>query len=275
MRPGTLPLSVLDLAPVSEGKSAREALRDSVDLAQLCERLGYVRFWFAEHHGMPNIACSAPEILIAHVASATSTIRVGSGGIMLPNHAPLRVAENFHTLAALHPGRIDLGVGRAPGTDPATSRALHPFDAEQFPQQLQELIALSRRGFPAQHPLATVRVVPEGVPLPPIWVLASSGATAAFAGSIGCGYGFARHFSPAPPGPAIRAYRAAFRPSERFERPHVIIGVSVICAPTDQEAEYQATSTDLAWVRLHRREFLPIPSPEEASAYQYSPQERV
>jgi luciferase family oxidoreductase group 1 len=269
-----IPLSVLDLAPVSAGSTAREALRDAVTLAQLCERLGYTRFWFAEHHGMPNIACSAPEILIEHIASATSTIRVGSGGIMLPNHAPLRVAENFHTLAALHPGRIDLGVGRAPGTDPATSRALHPFDAEHFPNQLQELVGLSRRWFPPGHPLATVRVVPEDVPLPPIWVLASSGATAAFAGSMGFGYGFARHFSPSPPGPPIRAYRAAFTPSEQFPKPHVILGVAVICAPTDDEAEYLATSTDVVWVRRHRGDMQPFPSPEEASKYQFRPEDR-
>ncbi|HVG55830.1 MAG TPA: LLM class flavin-dependent oxidoreductase [Vicinamibacterales bacterium] len=269
-----IPLSVLDLAPVSEGFSARDSLRDSVDLAQLCERLGYVRFWFAEHHGMPNIACSAPEILIEHVASATSTIRVGSGGIMLPNHAPLRVAENFHTLAALHPDRIDLGVGRAPGTDPATSRALHPFDAEQFPQQLQELVMLSRRGFPPGHPFATVRVVPEGVPLPPIWVLASSGATAAVAGAMGFGYGFARHFSPAPPGPAIAAYRAAFTPSDQFPAPHVILGVAVVCAPTDEEADYLATSSDVVWVRRHRGDMRPFPSPEEASTYEFRPEDR-
>jgi len=245
-----------------------------VDLARLCERLGYVRFWFAEHHGMPNIACSAPEILIEHVASATSTIRVGSGGIMLPNHAPLRVAENFHTLAALHPGRIDLGVGRAPGTDPATSRALHPFDAEQFPHQLEELLALSRRGFPPGHPFATVRVVPEGVPLPPIWVLASSGATAAFAGRMGFGYGFARHFSPAPPEPAIAAYRTAFSPSEQFPAPHVILGVAVVCAPTDEEADYLTTSSDLVWVRRHRGDMRPFPSPDEASRYEFRPEDR-
>jgi luciferase family oxidoreductase group 1 len=274
MRPGSLPLSVLDLAPVSEGKSAGEALRDAVDLARLCERLGYVRFWFAEHHGMPNIACSAPEILIEHVASATSTIRVGSGGIMLPNHAPLRVAENFHTLAALHPGRIDLGLGRAPGTDPATSRMLRPFDAEQFPQQLQELLAVSRREFPPGHPFATVRVVPEGVPLPPIWVLASSGATAAVAGSMGLGYGFARHFSTAPPAPAIDAYRAAFKRSEQFPAPHVILGVAVICAPTDEEADYLATSSDVVWVRRQRGDMRPFPSPEEASKYAFRPEDR-
>jgi luciferase family oxidoreductase group 1 len=269
-----IPLSVLDLAPVSEGSSAREALRDAVDLARLCERLGYVRFWFAEHHGMPNIACSAPEILIEHVASATSTIRVGSGGIMLPNHAPLRVAENFHTLATLHPGRIDLGIGRAPGTDPATSRMLRPFDAEQFPQQVQELLAVSRREFPPGHPFSTVRAVPEGVRLPPIWVLASSGATAAFAGSMGLGYGFARHFSPAPPGPPIRAYREAFRPSEEFPRPHVILGVAVICAPTDDEADYLATASDVVWVRRHRGDQRPFPSPQDAARYEFKPEDR-
>jgi luciferase family oxidoreductase group 1 len=269
------PLSVLDLVPVRAGASSGDAIRESVDLARLCEQLGYTRYWFAEHHGMASIASSVPEILIEHIASATSRIRVGSGGIMLPNHTPLRVAEAFHTLESLHPGRVDLGIGRAPGTDPATSRALRPFDATQFPEQVREMLALSDRTLPPEHPFASVRVVPSDVRLPPIWVLASSGETAAFAGMLGLGYGFARHFSPAPPGPAVRAYRQAFRPSTRFDRPHVIIGVSVICCETDEEAEFQAASTDLAWVRLHRREFLPIPSPEEATAYEYSPQERV
>ena len=270
------PLSVLDLVPVRAGATSGDALAEAVELARFAERLGYVRYWFAEHHGMASIASSAPEILIAHIAAATSRIRVGSGGIMLPNHTPLRVAEVFHTLAALHPGRIDLGMGRAPGTDPATSRALRPFDGDQFPQQVHELLALSRRSFPADHPFATVRVVPGDVPLPPIWVLASSGATAAFAGSIGVGYAFARHFSPAPPGPPIRAYRDHFQPSAEFPRPHVILGVSVVCAPSEEEADYLATSTDLAWVRLHRREFsLPLPSPAEAASYPYTPQDRV
>jgi luciferase family oxidoreductase group 1 len=270
-----VPLSVLDLAPVRQGASTREALQEAVELARHTEALGYRRYWFAEHHGMASIASSVPEILIEHVASATSRIRVGSGGIMLPNHTPLRVAETFHTLAALHPDRIDLGLGRAPGTDPATSRALRPFDGEQFPEQVRELIALSRRTFPADHPFGSVRVVPTDVTLPPIWVLGSSGAMAAFAGSIGLGYSFARHFSPNPPQPAVRAYREHFTPSEQFPRPHVILGVSVICAPTEEEADYYAAATDLAWVRLHRREFTPLPSPEEALAYHYSPQERV
>ena len=270
-----VPLSVLDLVPVASGSTAGESIRRSVELARLAESLGYVRYWFAEHHGMPNIASSSPEILIEHIATATERIRVGSGGIMLPNHAALRIAEAFHTLEALHPGRIDLGVGRAPGTDPATSRALRPFDAELFPEQLRELIALSRRTFPEDHPFRSVRVVPEDVSLPPIWILGSSGAGAAFAGSLGLGYGFARHFSPAPPEPAIRAYRASFTPSAQFPSPHVILGVAVICADTREEAEYLASSTDLAWVRLQRGEFGPIPSPEEASAYAYSPHERA
>src|SRR5687767_11712957 len=150
----SVPLSVLDLVPIGSGTTAAEALRHSVDLARRAEQLGYLRYWFAEHHGMPGIASSVPEILIEHIASATTRIRVGAGGIMLPNHAPLRVAEAFHTLEALHPGRIDLGLGRAPGTDPATSRALRPFDGEQFPDQLRELLALSNRSFPPDHPFA-------------------------------------------------------------------------------------------------------------------------
>ena len=270
-----VPLSVLDLAPVRAGATATDALREAVDLAQHTERLGYLRYWFAEHHGMGSIASSAPEILIEHIASKTSRLRVGSGGIMLPNHSPLRVAEAFHTLAALHPGRIDLGLGRAPGTDPATSRALRPFDGEQFPDLLRELLALSRRTFPADHPFGSVRVVPGDVPLPPIWVLGSSGAMASFAGSLGLGYSFARHFSPNPPQPAIRAYRGSFVPSEQFPSSHVILGVSVICAETAERAEQLALSTDLVWVRYQRGEFGLLPGPEEAAAYNWSDYERM
>lgn len=268
-----LPLSVLDLAPVVSGGTAADAFRHTVELARLTERLGFARFWLAEHHGMPSIASSAPEILIEHVASATERIRVGSGGIMLPNHAPLRIAEAFHTLETLHPGRIDLGVGRAPGTDPVTSSALRPFDAEQFPQQLAELTALSRGEFPAGHPFHRVRVVPEGVALPPVWLLGSSGASARLAGQLGMGYAFASHFSPAPAGPPLQAYRDAFQPSDAFPRPHAIVAASVVCAETEEEAERLATSMQLAWVRLQRGRFAPLPSPEEAAAYDYTPQD--
>ena len=270
-----VPLSVLDLAPVASGSTSRDALLGSVALARLAERLGYARVWFAEHHGMPNIASSAPEILIAHVATATERIRLGTGGVMLPNHAPLQVAEDFHTLEALHPGRIDLGIGRAPGTDPATSRALRPFDAEHFPQQLAELVGLSRGELDEAHPFRAVRVVPGGVALPPIWLLGSSGATARLAGELGMGYAFASHFTPAPAAPVLRAYREAFRPSEQFPRPHAIVAVSAVVADSGDEAERLALSMQLAWVRLHRGEMGPIATPEEAAAFPYTPRDRA
>lgn len=271
----TLPLSVLDLAPVTSGSTASAALRNTVDLARLADRLGYVRYWFAEHHNIPSVASSAPEVLIEHVASATGRIRVGSGGIMLPNHVPLRVAETFHTLEALHPGRIDLGIGRAPGTDPVAAQALRPFPAEQFPAQLAELLALSRGDDSMDNPFRTVRVVPEDVELPPIWLLGSSGASARLAGSLGLGYSFARHFSHEPPAPAIRAYRESFRPSSRFPEPHAILAVSVICADTDERAEHLAWTQDLSWVRLRSGRLAPLASPEEAMAYPYTPEERA
>src|SRR5690606_29530143 len=272
---GKLPLSVLDLAHIGAGSSATEALKNSVTLARTAERLGYRRYWFAEHHGMPSIASSAPEILIGHVASATATIRVGSGGIMLPNHAPLRIAEAFHTLQALHPGRIDLGIGRAPGADRAAMAAMRPFDAEQFPAQLQELFALSRGEFPAGHVFHGVRAVPSDVALPPVWLLGSSGASAGLAGALGLGYSFASHFSRASASSPIAAYRGAFRPSPDFARPHAILAVSVVCAATAEHADFLAGSLDLSWLRFRRQEFAPIPTPEEAAAYPYDATERA
>jgi luciferase family oxidoreductase group 1 len=271
----SVPVSVLDLAPVGAGTSAAEAVRNTVDLARLADKLGYTRYWFAEHHGMPGVASSAPELLIGHAAAATERIRVGSGGIMLPNHASLRVAEMFHTLEALHPGRIDLGLGRAPGTDPVTIQALHPFDVEQFPQQLTELIGLSRGDLPVGHPFRTVRVMPDDVSLPPVWILGSSGASARLAGTLGLGYAFASHFSPAPPGPALRVYRESFKPSLQFPQPHAILAVSVVSAGTDERAHFLASSMELGWVRLRRGQFGPIPTPEEARGYRYSAEERA
>lgn len=267
-------VSVLDLVPVGTGYSSTEALQHSVALAQLADTLGYTRYWLAEHHGMPGIASSTPEVLIAHIAAATKRIRVGAGGVMLPNHAPLRVAETFHTLEALYPGRIDLGIGRAPGTDQATSRALRPFDAEQFPAQLQELLALSRRSFPPEHPFHSVRVVPEDVSLPPIWLLGSSGASAGFAGRLGLGYAFASHFSPNSPLPAVAAYRESFVPSDDFPEPHFILAIAAVCADTDSEADYLARTMDLVSVQLYRGEFGRIPSPQEAAEYPYTEAER-
>lgn len=270
----TVPLSVLDLAPIGSGSTPSEALRRTVELARLAERLGYTRYWLAEHHNLPSVASSAPEVLIGHVASATERIRVGSGGMMLPNHVPLRVAETFQTLEALHPGRIDLGLGRAPGTDPATSRALRPFDGEQFPSLLAEMLSLSRGDIPADHPLGSVRVMPYDVELPPIWLLGSSGATARLAGSLGLGYSFARHFSPTPPGSAMRAYRESFEPSAQFPKPHAILAVSVICAETEERAQHLAWTLELSLVRFRTGRLGPLPTPEEAMAYPYTALER-
>jgi luciferase family oxidoreductase group 1 len=271
----SLPLSVLDLVPVAAGSSAAEAARRTVDLARLAEHLGFVRYWFAEHHGMPSVASAAPEILIGHVASATSRIRVGSGGVMLPNHPPLRIAEAFQTLAALHPDRIDLGLGRAPGSDVQATRALRAADGEHFPALLSELLTWSGQNpLPDSHPMAALRAMPADAPLPPVWILGSSGASARLAGQAGFGYSFASHFSATPAAPAFEAYRRAFVPSAQFPEPHAILGASVICAPTADEADYLATSMDLAWVRIRRGEFAPLPSPEEALAYPYSEAER-
>ena len=271
----SIPLSVLDLAPIPSGSNATEALQRITDLAELADRLGYTRIWYAEHHGMPSIASSSPSLLIKHVASATDRIRVGSGGVMLPNHVPLQVAERFHTLEALHPDRIDLGIGRAPGTDPLTSRALRSFNAERFPQQLDELRGLSAGTLSEDHPFSGVSVVPGDVALPPIWILGSSGASAQFAGQQGLGYAFATHFSPAPAAPALEAYRSNFEPSEHFSEPHAILAVSAVTAETDDRAEHLAKTLDLSRVRLNRNEHAPLPSPEEAEAYEYSAHEQA
>lgn len=267
-------LSVLDLVPVPSGTNAAQAVRASVELARTAERCGYKRYWISEHHSMPSIASSAPEVLLARAAALTEHIRVGSGGIMLPNHVPLRVAEIFHTLEALYPGRIDLGLGRAPGSDPRASRALRAASGEHFSELLNELLALSRGSLPRDHPYRGVTVTPSDVSLPPIWILGSSGASAHAAGTAGMGYSFASHFSPVPAEPALRRYRGAFSPSPDFPEPHVILGVSVICAPTDEQAERLAATVDLMWLRLRKGEFAPLPSPEEALAYEYSPMER-
>lgn len=271
-----LPLSVLDLVPVSSGGSAAASVQRSAELAQLAERLGYTRLWYAEHHGMPSVASAAPEVLIAHAAARTRTLRLGSGGVMLPNHAPLRVAEAFRTLAALYPDRIDLGLGRAPGSDVQATRALRAFDGEQFPNLLSELLIWSGvTPLPAEHPMAALKAMPDDAPLPPIYMLGSSGASAQMAGAAGMGYSFASHFSPTPAAPAFEAYRQAFVPSVRFERPHTILGVSAVCAPTEEEAQFLSATMDLAWVRIRSGRFAPLPSPEEALRYAYSDAEQA
>ena len=271
-------LSVLDVSPVSSGSDGARALRNTLELARLVDRLGYERYWLAEHHNLPSIASSAPEIMIGHVANVTERIRVGAGGIMLPNHAPLKVAETFRVLEALHPERIDLGIGRAPGTDPVTATALRRsqdgLEAEDFPQRFGELLAFSGDGFPEEHPYRSVIAMPSDVGLPPIWLLGSSGYSARAAGQMGLGYAFAAHFSPADPAPAMLAYRESFEPSENFERPSAVLAVAVICGETDEHAEELASSMELAWVHMRSGNPGPLPSPEEALAYPYTPAER-
>jgi len=260
-----IPISILDLVPVCTGSTPGAAIRDIVQSARKAEELGYQRYWFAEHHGVGNFGSSAPEILIAHVASATSKIRVGAGGILLNNHPPLRVAEVFTTLEALYPGRIDLGIGRTNGGDPATARALRAFPPAAFEEQLKELVGISRRSLKSDHPFAKIHVVPGETKLPSIWVLGSSGSSAQLAGELGFGYGYARHLRTSP-GPALEKYRKAFRPSEQTTKPHAILSVAVICAPTTEEANELAKSTEIAQIQRLRGDFLPLPSPSEASS---------
>ena len=272
------PLSVLDLSPVSSGSNGAQALHNTLGLARLTDQLGYERYWLAEHHNLLSVASSAPEVMIGHVASETSRIRVGAGGIMLPNHAPLRVVETFRVLESLHPGRVDLGIGRAPGTDPVTATVLRRSrdgqGADDFPQQFSELLAFSGDGFPEGHPLRSVIAMPSDVGLPPIWLLGSSGYSARAAGQMGLGYAFAAHFSPTDPAPAMHAYREGFEPSEDFERPSAILAVSVICAESNEHAEELASSMQLAWVRMRSGTPRPLPSPKEAMDYSYDPAER-
>jgi luciferase family oxidoreductase group 1 len=274
----SVPLSVLDLVNVSEGSSVGAAVHASLELARHAERLGFNRLWFAEHHNMPAVASSAPPVLIAAAAAATRRIRVGSGGVMLPNHPPLVVAEQFGTLEALYPGRIDLGIGRAPGTDPVTAAALRrsedPLSADDFPQQLGELIAFFRGAFPEGHPYRAITAVPGAGDAPPIWLLGSSDYSAQVAGWLGLPFAFAHHFSPENTLPALRLYRDSFRPSERLSRPYAMVAVQVVCADGDERARWLAAPAALSFAR--RMQGLPsrLPTPEEAAAHPWTPFER-
>ena len=266
-------LSLQDLAPIAQGSSTQEAMAETVKLAQAADGLGYERLWYAEHHGMPSIASSVPEILIGSAAAATGSIRVGSGGVMLLNHAPLRIAEAYRTLEALHPGRIDLGLGRAPGGDGYAMRALRSGGGEEFSAYLAELMAFDEDGFPPDHPFSRVPVSPGGVRLPPKWLLGSSGASAEAAGQIGFGYAFAAHFSHTPAAPAFAAYRAAFQPSQDFPEPRTILCLSVIAAPTTEEAQYLSSSQAVNWARFLTGEQRQLTPPEEALAHKLTPQQ--
>ena len=274
-----VPLSVLDLAPVPDGGNAGDALRATVDLAQHVERLGYRRFWVAEHHNMPGIASSAPPVLIGHIADATTTLRVGSGGVMLPNHVSLVVAEQFGMLEALHPGRIDLGIGRAPGTDQATAAALRrspeALSADDFPDQLMDLLGFFTGRWPEGHPFARITAVPGRGHQPAMWLLGSSGYSAQVAGLLGLPFAFAHHFSPANTLPALAMYRSHFRPSEVLDRPYAMVAAAVVCAETDEQASFLAGSGTLSFLRLRSGHPGPLPSPQEAAAYPYNDLERA
>jgi luciferase family oxidoreductase group 1 len=278
-----VPLSVLDLVTVGSGSTATRSLQTSVALAQLAERRGYHRHWVAEHHSMPGVASSSPAVILAHLAAHTERIRLGSGGVMLPNHAPLVIAEQFGTLEALAPGRIDLGLGRAPGTDGATAAALRRTErlnegADDFPEQLVELTRFLDDDFPDGHPYARIHSVPGPVQgpaaRPPIWLLGSSGFSARLAGMLGLPFAFAHHFSAQNTIPALDLYRESFRPSEVLDAPYAVIGVAALACDEEREARRQVLTGALAMLRLRTGRPGLAPTPEEAEAYQFSPMER-
>jgi luciferase family oxidoreductase group 1 len=284
-----LRLSILDQSPVREGQTPAEAIRETLDLAQAADRLGYHRYWLAEHHSTPGLTGAAPEILIAEVATRTRRIRVGSGGVMLTHYSPLKVAEQFRLLETLHPGRIDLGIGRAPGSDARTALALRrgaeptpdapvpdPWaepEVARFPEQIADLLGFLTDGLPPDHRFATVRAMPAGPGVPEIWLLGSTDASAACAAHFGTGFSFA-HFINADGGAAVtRAYARAFKPSPQLGDARASAAVFVVCADTQAEAERLARSRDLFIVRLYTGRPGVYPSVEEAERYPYSPRE--
>ncbi len=267
-----IPFSVLDLAPVTQGSTPAQAFANSLDLARLAERLGYRRYWLAEHHNMPGIASAATAVLIGHIAGGTSTIRVGAGGIMLPNHAPLQVAEQFGTLASLYPGRIDLGLGRAPGTDQPTARALRRYyeSADAFPEDVQELLAYFEPAQPGQP----VRAVPGAGIDVPVWILGSSLFGARLAAALGLPYAFASHFAPDAMDEALALYRRDFRPSPRLAKPHAMLGINVVAAESDAEARRLFTTQQQSFINLRRGRPGLIPPPIDDIESYWTPTEK-
>ena len=270
-----VPLSILDLSPVGASSTPCQAILDSMALASHCDELGYTRYWIAEHHGMPNIAASAPEVLIAHIAATTTHMRIGAGGIMLPNHNPLRVVEIFRTLEALHPGRIDLGLGRAPGTDPVTAAALRRGNSDDPNERLAEVLAFADATFPHGHTFRDVVPMPSGVDLPPIWMLGSTRGGASIAASLGTHYAFAGHFAMRNATEAIAWYRDQFNPSARLKTPYAMLAVTVVCGENDEQAEQMAAPIRLAVVRNRTGRRAPIASIEDALAYRFTKEEEA
>jgi luciferase family oxidoreductase group 1 len=272
-------LSVLDLAIVGEGSSHGEALRNSVDLARTAERLGYHRHWVAEHHNMPGIASSSPPVLAATLAAVTKRMRIGSGGVMLPNHPPLVVAEQFGMLEALHPGRIDLGIGRAPGTDQITASALRRspggLTEDDFPRELTELIGFFRGEFSERDPYRHVKAVPGEGDMPEIWLLGSSGYSAQLAGLLGLRFSFAHHFMPQNTDAALELYRSRFQPSEYLSEPYAMVACAALCAADDEQARYLSGPARLSMARLRAGRPGRFPTPEEAAAHEFTESEEA
>jgi luciferase family oxidoreductase group 1 len=288
--PRPLRLGVLDQSPVRQGQTPAEAVRETLDLAVAADGLGYSRYWVAEHHATPGLAGSCPELLIGEIAGRTRRIRVGSGGVMLTHYSALKVAEQFRMLETLHPGRIDLGIGRAPGSDGRTALALRrgaaaavegvpdPWgqrELARFPDQIADLIGFLADALPAGHPFAGIRAMPAGDGMPELWLLGSTDSSAAYAAQLGTAFSFA-HFINAEGGPEVtRAYAQAFRPSSLLAAPRASAAVFVVCADTEAEAHRLARSRDLFVVRLYTGRAGPYPSVEEAERYDYSPRERA
>jgi len=268
-----LSASVLDLCPIVQGGTAADSLRNSLDLARHAEQLGFQRYWVAEHHNLPSVASSATAVVIGHIAAGTQRIRVGAGGIMLPNHAPLLIAEQFGTLESLFPGRIDLGLGRAPGSDGITQHALRrdPQSAERFPEDVLELQAWFRQARPGQR----VQAVPGAGLDIPIWILGSSLFGAQLAASLGLPYAFASHFAPGAMMQAIAIYRERFEPSEQLDKPHVMLGVPVVAADTTAEAKRLHTSAQQSFLALRRGMPGPLPPPDETFGERLEPMDRA
>ena len=269
-----IPFSVLDLSPIVQGNTAADAFRNTLALAQHAEKLGYQRFWLAEHHNMPGIASAATAVVIGHVAGGTRTIRVGSGGVMLPNHSPLVIAEQFGTLASLYPGRIDLGLGRAPGSDQLTARALrrdHQTHADTFPQDVQELQGLFEPVQPGQR----IRAVPGAGLRVPLWILGSSLFGAQLAAALGLPFAFASHFAPDMLLQALDIYRNTFRSSAQLEKPYAMVVANVVAADTDAAASYQFTSVQQAFTNLLRGTPGPMPAPVDDIESYWSPAEKA
>ena len=270
-------LSVLDQAPIRKGGTAKQAIAETIELAQAADRLGYHRYWLAEHHNSSSLACASPEILVGEVAHRTERIRVGTGGVMLPHYSPLKVAETFRMLEALHPGRIDLGLGRAPGSDPLTARALAhgpgQLGIEHYPAQILDLLGYLEGRLPDDHPFRAIHAMPAGKSIPELWLLGSGADSAQIAAYFGLPFSFAHFITQRGGEEVVAAYRRQFRPSRWLEEPRASIGVSVVVADTAEEAERLSLSRFLWWIKIMKGEAEGFPPPEEALAYPYRPSE--